>query len=154
MPAQAQSEDPALGIFKEGAKHGLYKPWCSYRLQRNPGADGEQKTLDHCQPWAYSSTFLGILKQWKSSSWPFFCAEAASLHLQPCLALYPVPLWGVGPGWMPGTPRSHSIPPFHNWMGRETIAKDLWDKDRERSLTKYHHRQSRLSLGIIDWIYY
>lgn len=124
--------------------------WCSYWLWRNLHAEGEQKTLGQGQPWDYSSTFLGILKQWKYSSWPFPCAKAASLHLLPCLAPYPVPLWWVGSGWMPSTPPSHSIIPLHNWMARENIRKGSQVKDRKRSLTKYHHRQSRLSLGIIN----
>jgi len=54
----------------------------------------------------------------------------------------------VDPGSMPGTHQSCSITPSAG-QGREKHNKRLVDrdKDRERSLTNYHHGQNRLNLG-------
>jgi len=58
-------------------------------------------------------------------------------------------VWWVDPGWMSGAQQSHSIVPLLSWAGERKYNKRLVgrDKDRERSLTYYHHRQNRFDLG-------
>ena len=68
--------------------------------------------------------------------------------------VFPGVVWWVDPGWMPGPHQSHSITPLLNWTGERKLNERLVgrDKDRERSLTNYHHGQNRLDLGKL--VYY
>jgi len=61
-------------------------------------------------------------------------------------------LWWADPGWTPGTHQSCSIIPLLSWTGEKKYNERLVgrDKDRERSLTNYCHRQNRLILGKIN----
>jgi len=50
---------------------------------------------------------------------------------------------------MPGAHPNRSITPLLSWTGKRKYDERLEgrDKDRERSLTNYCHRQNRLNLG-------
>ena len=58
-------------------------------------------------------------------------------------------LWWADPGWMPSAHQSCSITPLLSWTGERKYNKRLVGrgKDRERSLSNYHHGQNRLNLG-------
>ena len=58
-------------------------------------------------------------------------------------------VWWVDPGWMPGAYQSHFIIPLLNWTRERKYNNRLMgrDKDSERSLSNYHHRENRLDLG-------
>ena len=62
---------------------------------------------------------------------------------------YVIGLWWVDPGWTPGAHQSRSITPSPQLDRGENNNERLMgrDKDRERSLTNYHHRHNRLNLG-------
>ena len=64
-------------------------------------------------------------------------------------ALKPFCMWWVDPGWTPGAHQSHSITHLLSWTGERKHNERFMgqDKDRERSLTNYCHRQNRLDLG-------
>lgn len=62
-------------------------------------------------------------------------------------------LFPVGPWLDTRCPLSHSTTPLR-WTGEREYYENLlgWDKDRDRSLTNYWHRQNRLNLGKHGWI--
>ena len=57
-------------------------------------------------------------------------------------------VWWADPGWRPGAPQSRSVTALLSWIGERKYNERLLcqDKDRERSLTNYHHGQNRLDL--------
>jgi len=63
-----------------------------------------------------------------------------------------ISLWWVDPGWAPGAHQSLSVTlslPLLCWAGEKIYDERLMgrDEDRERSLSNYHHGQTRLDLG-------
>jgi len=50
---------------------------------------------------------------------------------------------------MPGAHQNRSITPPLNWTGEKKYDERLEgrNKDKERSLTNYHHGQNRLNMG-------
>lgn len=61
------------------------------------------------------------------------------------LGLY---LWWLGPGWRPAAHQSCSTTPLLSWREERKFHAWFmsWDKEREKSLTDYHHRQNRCDL--------
>jgi len=55
----------------------------------------------------------------------------------------------VWPGKMPGPTKTALSLPLLSWTGEKKYEESLEgrDKDRERSLTSYHHGQNRLNFG-------
>jgi len=71
------------------------------------------------------------------------------LFLTCCWTFSALQVWWTDPVWISGAYQSCPITPFLSQTGETKFSKRLMDrdKDRESSLSSYHHTQNRLDFG-------